>query len=183
MERMSRKTVSTWAKKNFLHWFVENYQFQSQGAKQLLLNLAETEENLARTHLVIDGSYLRPLLVISTTGTGMPPFIFKTFNSTVTQPELILSRLQLLNGSPLYLSLYFPDRTTCEAFFSVIEESPVTLESTLGQQILIDFELSLWSEAFKHELERAEIMDQINQSLDNRDKRQFKRLVKKLKKL
>jgi phosphate transport system permease protein len=77
---MTRKTVSAWAKKNFLHWFIENYQFDSDGPKHILFHLAETEENLSRTHMVLDGSYLRPLLVLSTSGTGMPPFILKTFN-------------------------------------------------------------------------------------------------------
>lgn len=180
---MSKKTVSAWAKKNFLHWFAENYSFESEGSKQILLYLTESDELLSRTHLVLDGSYLRPLLVLSTSGTGMPPFIFKTFNSTVTEPEMFINRFQLLKGSPLYLTLYFPDRATSESYQAVVEESPVVLESTLGQQILIDFELSLWSEAFKHQMERAEIMTQINQALDERNKRKFIRLVKRLKKL
>ncbi|HOP74116.1 MAG TPA: YpiB family protein [Bacillota bacterium] len=180
---MTRKTVSSWAKRNFLHWFIENYPFDSEGSKQLLLLLADNEEYLSRIHLVMDGSYLRPLLVISTTGTGMPPFILKTFNSTVTDPEMIIARLQLLKESPLYLTLYFPDRLSCESFHTVIEESPVTLESTLGQQILIDFELSLWTEAFKREMEMNALMVQINEALDSRNKRKFLRLARKYNKL
>ena len=180
---MSKKTVSAWAKKNFLYWFIENYSFETEGAKQILLHLTESEELLSRTHLVLDGSYLRPLLVLSTTGTGMPSFILKTFNSTVTDPEMFLNRFQLLKGSPLYLTLYFPDRATSDSYQAVIEESPVVLEATLGQQILMDFELSLWSEAFKHEMERAELMTQINQALDEKNKRKFSRLVKRLNKL
>lgn len=180
---MSKKTVSTWAKKNFIHWFIENYSFESEGSKQILLYLTESEELLSRTHLILDGSYLRPLLVLSTLGTGMPSFILKTFNSTVTDPEMFLNRFQLLKGSPLYLTLYFPDRATSESYQAVIEESPVFLETTLGQQILMDFELSLWSESFKHEMERAELMTQINQALDEKNKRKFSRLVKRLNKL
>lgn len=180
---MTKKTVSAWAKKNFLHWFIENYQFDSDGPKHILFHLAENEESLTRTHLVLDGSYLRPLLVLSTSGTGMPPFILKTFNSTVTDSEMLLNRLQLLKDSPLYLTLYFPDRLSCDAFHAVIEESPVTLESTLGQQILIDFELSLWSESFKRELEKAELLSEIDHALDERNRRMFKRLAKKYNKL
>ena len=45
----------------------------------------------------------------------------------------------------------------------------------------MDFELSLWSETIKHDIERQEIMSQIDKALDERNKRKFKRLVKKLK--
>lgn len=179
---MTRKTVSTWAKKNFLHWFIENYHFDSDGPKHILMQLAEDIDNLSRTHIVLDGSYLRPLLVLSSAGTGMPPFILKTFNSTVTDCELILDRLQLLKGSPLYLSLYFPDRISCDAYHAVVEESPMILEATLGQQILIDFELSLWSENFKRELERSELLQQIDNALDEKNEQKFKTLVKKYNK-
>jgi len=180
---MTRKVVNAWAKKNFLYWFVENYQFESERTKQLLLYLADSEEFLPCAHLVLDGSYLRPLLVISTSGTGMPPLILKTFNSTVTEPEMILSRLQLFKGTPLYLTLYFPDRATCEAYQAVVEEPPADAASPHGQQILIDFELSLWSETFKQEMERADLLIQINKALDEKNKRKFQKLARKLNRL
>lgn len=180
---MNRKIVSNWAKKNFLFWFVENYQLQSAGSKQILLQLAENEALLSQVHIVLDGSYLRPLLVISTEGSGMPPFLLKTFDSTVTDSMMILSRLQLLEESPIYLTLYFPDRANCEPHQAVLEEDPISLDSNRAQQILIDFELSLWNETFKLEMERAELMSQIDQALDEKNKRKFLRLVKKLNSL
>ncbi len=180
---MNRKIVSNWAKKNFLFWFVENHQLQSDGARQILLQLAESESLLSQLHVVLDGSYLRPLLVVSTAGTGIPPFLLKTFDSTVTDCSIILTRLSLLEESPIYLTLYFPDRASCEPHQAVVEEDPISLDSTRAQQILIDFELSLWSASFKREMERVEIMSQIDQALDARDKRKFQRLVKKLNKI
>jgi uncharacterized protein YpiB (UPF0302 family) len=180
---MNRKIISNWAKKNFLFWFVENYQLQPVGSRQILLQLAEKEPLLSQVHIVLDGSYLRPLLVVSTEGAGMPPFLLKTFDSTVTDCSIILSRLTLLEESPIYLTLYFPDRATCEPHQAVVEEDPISLDSTRAQQILIDFELSLWSATFKREMERAELMSQIDQALDERNKRKFQRLVKKLNSL
>lgn len=180
---MNRKVVSDWAKKNFLHWFIENYHFSIDGPKQLLLQIADSESLLSRMHIVLDGSYLRPLLVFSTDRTGMPPFLLKTFDSTVNDPFAILSRLKLLEESPIYLSLYFPDRNACESMQAVIEENPVMLDSAQAQQILVDFELSLWSEFFRREMERGEIMSQIDQALDSRNKRKFRQLVKQLKSL
>jgi uncharacterized protein YpiB (UPF0302 family) len=180
---MNRKIISNWAKKNFLFWFVENYQQQLTGSQQILLQLAENEVLLSQVHIVLDGSYLRPLLVVSTDATGMPPFLLKTFDSTVTDSSIILSRLPLLAESPIYLTLYFPDRASCESHQAVVEEDPISLDSTRAQQILIDFELSLWSASFQREMERAELLNKIDQALDEKNKRKFHSLVKKLNNL
>lgn len=177
----TKKTISDWAKKNFLHWFVENYLLESEVIRKVLLQIAQNESLLAKVHVVLDGSYLRPLLVISTDGTGMPPFLLKTFDSTITNPTLIVNRLQLLECSPIYLTLYFPDRNNCEPLQAVLEENPKLLDSNDARQMLMDFELSLWSETIKHDIERQEIMSQIDKALDERNKRQFRRLVKKLR--
>lgn len=180
---MNRKIISNWAKKNFLFWFLEKYQLQSEDSKQVLLRLTENESLLSQVHIVLDGSYLRPLLVVSTEGTGMPAFLLKTFDSNVTDCSFILSRLQLLGESPIYMTLYFPDRAACEPHQAVVEEDPISLDASRAQQILIDFELSLWSETFKKEMERAELMSKIDQALDEKNKKKFRCLVKKLNNL
>lgn len=180
---MTRKTVTDWAKKNFLHWFTENYLASAEDLQKILVQIAETESLLSKIHIISDGSYLRPLLVISTEDTGMPPFLLKTFDSTITDIGLIKDRLQLLGESPIYLTFYFSDRSTCEPFQAVAEESPFSLDSASARHLLFDFELSLWSETFKREVEREDLMVQINEALDTKDKQKFQSLVKKLKNL
>lgn len=178
---MTKKAVSVWAKKNFLHWFIESYSFSSEGAKKLLLYIAESEDLLACLHIVLDGSYPRPLLVISSEGLGMPPFLMKTINDTLTDLESILYQLQIHREEPFYLTLYFPDRAICEPHRAVVET--MNYDAPSQQQVLIDFELSLWLEEFKREMRYAELMSQIDAALDKGDKRTFRRLVKKLKNL
>lgn len=173
-----KKTVSSWAKKNFLYWFIENYSFHNQGPKNILYYLTEDEQLLSQTHLVLDGSYLRPLLVISSATTGLPPLILKTFTSTITDSDLLLARMNLLRNSPLYLTLYFADRDDCQALFAIIEEDPTVLEGTLGRQLLFDFELSLWNDGFKREQKRSELLTNINAALDQRNKSEFEQLAK-----
>lgn len=179
---MNKKIVSDWAKKHFLHWFVETHQFQTDGPRQILLQLAETEHLLSQIHIVINGSNLRPLLVISTEETGMPQALLKLEDTTITDLQAIRSQMALIRESPLYLTLYFTDRATSEPHQAVIEENS-TLDPAKAQQFLIDFELSLLSEAVKHEMERAQLMRQIDQALEEKNKRKFRRLVKKLKSL
>jgi uncharacterized protein YpiB (UPF0302 family) len=180
---MNKKIVSDWAKKNFLHWFVENHQFESAGPKQVLLELAGNEF-LSKIHIILDGSNSRPLLVISTEGTGMPSVLLKNHdNATISDSQAILSQLQLFKESPLYLTLYFSDRATCEPHQAVIEEIAMPVDESATQQVLIDFELSLWRETIQHEMNRARLMSQIDQALDEGNKQKFRRLVKKLKNL
>jgi uncharacterized protein YpiB (UPF0302 family) len=180
---MTKKTISDWAKKNFLHWFVESYQFHSPVPRQFLLKLAENEDLLSRIHIVLDGSYLRPLLVISTNRTGLPPLLYKTLDdNTVLDPAAIQTAVMEETGL-FYLMLYFPDRSTSEPYQAVAEENLAPFDSASAHHILFQFELSLLNTAVRRDLERERLLSLIDQALDQKDKRKFKRLAKKLKSL
>lgn len=179
---MTKKAVSVWAKKNFIYWFIDNYRFSNENPVDILQELAQTEELLSRLILVMNGSFLRPLIVISTEGTGMPPLLFKTNDQNQTDLQLILEHLYLEREAPIYLTLYYPERSISEPFLSVAEKMGY-LNQNQNSQLLIDFELSLWFAGFKREQERAEILKQIDRSLAEGKKRQFRQLVKKLKSL
>ncbi|MCL6589861.1 MAG: YpiB family protein [Firmicutes bacterium] len=180
---MNKRVVSDWAKKNFLHWFMENYPLPPEVLKEGLSQIIGDELLLSRIHIVFDGSDYRPLLVISTEGTGMPPFLLKTYESTITGAGAVMNQLHLLEDSPIYLTLYFPDRANCEPLKEVTEENPSLTNGENGYQVLLDFEISLWRETFRRELERNEIMKQIDQALDEKNKKKFRQLIKKLKSL
>ncbi len=178
---MTKKTISDWAKKNFFHWFVESYQFRSPVPRQFLLKLAENEDLLSRLHIVLDGSYLRPLLLIATDRTGLPPLLYKTLDdNTVLDPAAIQAAI-MEEAGPLYLTLYFPDRSTSEPYQAVAEENPAPFDSAYANHILFQFELSLLNTAVRRDLERERLLSLIDQALDQKDQRKFKRLVKKLK--
>ncbi|MGE5606523.1 MAG: YpiB family protein [Bacteroidota bacterium] len=179
---MTKKTISIWAKKNFIYWFIDNYRFVNEYPVNILQELIQTEEFLSRLKLVMNGSYLRPLIVISTEGTGMPPLLYKTNDLNYTDLQTILEHLYSEKEAPIFLTLYFPERSSCEAYLSVIEENHVQNQNQTDS-LLIDFELSLWFASFKRERERAEVLKLIDRSLAEGNKRQFGSLVKRLKKL
>lgn len=179
---MTKKTVSVWAKKNFIYWFIDNYRFLNESSINILQELIQTDEFLSRLKLVMNGSYLRPIIVISTEGIGMPPLLYKTNDQNYTDLQSILEHLYSEKESPIYLTLYFPERSASEAYLNVIEENhPQNQNQT--DPLLVDFELSLWFAGFKREHERAEVLKQIDRSLAEGNKRRFRSLVKKLKKL
>ena len=147
---MTKKIISVWAKKNFIYWFIENYQSSNGHQVNILQKLVQTEELLARLRLVMDGSYLRPLLVISSEGIGMPPLLYKTHDQNYIDPQTILEFLYLEKDSPIYLTLYFPERSSSEAYRAVTEKTKAQNQDQ-SNYLLIDFELSLWSACFKQE--------------------------------
>jgi uncharacterized protein YpiB (UPF0302 family) len=179
---MTKKTISIWAKKNFIYWFIDNYQFSNEHPVKILQELIQTEKLLSGLKLVMNGSYLRPIIIISTKGIGMPPLFYKTNDQSYTDFQTILERIHSEKESPLYLTLYFPERSSSEAYLNVIEDNHA-LNHSQTDSLLIDFELSLWFAGFKREHERAEVLKQIDHSLAEGNKRQFRSLVKKLKNL
>ena len=179
---MTKKTISIWAKKNFIYWFLDNYRFSNEASVKILQELIKTEALLCRLKIVMNGSYLRPLIVISTEGTGMPPLLYKTNDQNYTEYHTILEQLYFEKEAPIFLTLYFPERSSSEAYLSVSEETCLQNQNQ-SDQLLIDFELSLWSAGFKWERERAEVLRQIDRSLVEGNKLQFQNLVKKLKNL
>lgn len=179
---MTKKTISVWAKKNFIYWFIDNYQFSNEYPVGILQELIQTDEFLSRLKIVMNGSYLRPIIVISTEGTGMPPLLYKTNDQNYTDLQSIFEHLYTEKESPIYLTLYFPERSSSEAYLNVTEEDR-THNQNQTNPLLIDFELSLWFASFKREHERAEVLKQIDRSLAEGNKRQFRSLVKKLKRL
>lgn len=178
---MSKKAVSIWAKKNFLLWFLESYHFEGENGRRLLRQLIESEELLSRTCLVYHSLHLRPLLIISSEGTGIPSLFFKTESKNISDSMTIFNQIQTSQETPIYLTLYFPERDVSEPYQAVAEEPADELGPS--KTSLIDFELSLWTEAYRVKMEQADLMRRIDLALDKGDKRQFRRLVKKLKAL
>lgn len=179
---MTKKTVSVWAKKNFISWFIDNNRFSNDNPVIILQELSQTEELLCRLKLVLNGSCVRPLIVVSTEGIGMPPLLYKTHDQNLTDIQTILENLHSEMENPFYLTLYYPERSFSEPYLSIAED-PTDPDPNQTDELLIDFELSLWFAGFKRDLNRAEILRQIDRSLAEGKKREFKRLVKKLKSL
>ncbi len=180
---MMKKTISDWAKKNFLHWFTETYSFQDNTPKDFLMNLAGNEKLLSRIHIVMDGSFLRPLLVISTVETGMPPILLKTLDDHDLTDVTAIQRLLVSSDEPLFLTLYFSERTTSEPFQAVVEETPEPQDLSYTDHVLFQFELALLNSGIRRAIAKKLLLAKIDAALDERDRRKFERLAKRYKKL
>lgn len=180
---MNQRTISTWAKKNFIYWFLENNNCSSEIPRKTLLYLLEKNESLSFLHIIENGALYRPLLVIASTGTGMPSCLLLTGNEKISEPEQILKYLDNAEKADLYLTFYFPGRLQSQAFQNVLEEISLEIEQEKAQALLFDFEIMLMQEEDKKEQRRREILAEIDRVLASGEKGKFQRLVKELKKI
>jgi uncharacterized protein YpiB (UPF0302 family) len=180
---MKQPTISTWAKRNFIQWLLENYSFATGNTKKILLNLAEQKDPLSLIHIVRDGALYRPLLVFSSEGSGMPPCYLLTEDEETSNPDRIEEALEDLKGCYLYITFYFPDRVECQAFLNVLEEPLIELDPERTRTLQFDFELHLLQEEDRKTEQRKEILAQIDQVLASGSRDEFYRLVRELKKI
>ena len=180
---MNKPTISPLAKKRFINWFIENWELRGDAPQKILSYLQKKDSSLNNVKIIENGSFLRPLLVISSLETGMPPSLLITYKKMITKTEDILEYLSGLKSEKLYLTLYFPGRENCLPFLDVVEEIPIPLEEEKIKSFQIDLEILLLIEEAKNEENRSKIMAEIDQALATGQKDKFLRLVKELKKI
>ena len=174
--------ISTWAKKNFILWFMDNYPLRN-GARRVLKYLAKRRPVLSSLHIIENGSLFRPLLVISSTNSGMPSCLLLTINKNLHNPDAILEYLENYGNNKLFLTFYFPDRRECRTFWRVLEEAILVIEPEKAKSLQFNFEIQLLLEEEKNETRRKQLLAEIDLVLGRGEKETFHRLVRELKKL
>jgi len=180
---MNQPMVSSLAKKKFIKWFLANWEFRGEGPQRVLYALLKQNATLKQVKIIKQGCFLRPLLVVSTLGTGMPPVHLLTYDQILTNPEKIIEYCETLKKGSLYLTFYFPNRNTCLPFLDVLEELPLPLDPEKIKGLQIDLELQLLLAEAENEAQRTKLLTQIDEALTKREKKEFHRLVKLLKSL
>ncbi len=178
---MMKPIVSPLAKRHFLNWFLNACEFRGEAPATILSALLNQDSLLEQVKIIENGSFLRPLLVISSLGTGMPPCLLLTYEKILTKTEAILDFLASFKSGHLFLTLYFPKRSLCLSFVDVLEELPLPLEAEKIRSLQLDLELLLLSIEGENEHKRNQLLAEIDQALANGNKGEFLRLVKLLK--
>ena len=181
-----QSTVTTWAKKNFMLWFMENYPLRDSGGRKILTYLLEKKPALGFLHIIENGSLFRPLLVISSEDTAMPSCLLMTVKETISNPDVILEYLENFDaskGNKLFLTFYFPDREKCRPFWQVSEEGALIIPPEKIRNLQFNFELRLLLEEERKKQRRQELMAEIDQALAKGEKRVFQQLARELKNL
>ncbi|NLM38318.1 MAG: IDEAL domain-containing protein [Firmicutes bacterium] len=180
---MKQPLVSPLAKKAFIQWFLTNCELRGEVPRRILLALLKEESTLERLRIVRQGSAFRPLLVVSSLGTGMPPAVLLTYNLVLTDPEDVLQYLTNMGDDCLYLTCYFPERDRCPFFYDVLEDPPLPVEPEKVDSLQMDLELKLVLIEAENEEQRTKLLAQIDEALAKKEKKTFLRLARLLKSL
>jgi len=180
---LKQPLVSPLAKKNFIQWFLTHYDFRGEAPRHILLALLKEERTLNRIRIVKHGCILRPLLVISSLGTGMPPAVLLTYNLVLSDPAAIRQYLSSAGEDCFYLTFYFPGRDQCLPFHDVLEELPLPLERETVDSLQMDLEIKLLLIEGENEAQRTRLLAQIDEALAKKEKKTFLRLARLLKSL
>lgn len=180
---MNQPLVSPLAKKKFIKWFLTHWEFRGEGPRRVLLALLQQDTTLKQIKIIEQGCFLRPLLVVSSLGTGMPPVYLLTYERILTDPDGIIEYYGTLKKENLYITFYFPNCNTCLPFLDVLEEIPLPLDPEKIKSLQIDLELQLLLAEAENEAQRNKLLAQIDEALAKREKKEFHRLVKILKSL
>ena len=181
-----QSTVTTWAKKNFMLWFMENYPLRDNGGRKILTYLLEKKPALGFLLIIEYGSLFRPLLVISSEDTAMPSCLLMTVKETISNPDVILEYLENFDaskGNKLFLTFYFPDREKCRPFWQVSEEGALIIPPEKIRNLQFNFELRLLLEEERKKQRRQELMAEIDQALAKGAKRDYQQQARELKNL
>ena len=177
---MNGRAVSTDDRKTFLMWLGSNHEFKQPQAVDVLRFFLSTPENLTRLRIIDDGSYSRPLLLISTLGQRQPGLLYQTASGSSTAAPAILMDLALTQR-PVYLTPFFPHRTQAKLFLRAREEGTTPASGVFGPA-LVDLETTQLLADLSLEVKRTELLFLIDQALERRDRIAFAILVAELKK-
>ncbi len=177
---MSTITISE--KKEFIHWFLENYELRKKEAAWLLSYLSTDEKLLAKVHFVEHVVSLSKSIVISTKCSNMPAFQFSRKRRIGTDVESVFYDLQLFPDDEIYIGLYFQDRKVCPKFAAVLEGNPMERQDLVQDQLLSLFAELLLDQAVRR-FQEKQLYAKIDESLAKQDKASFLKLSEELNKL
>jgi len=173
-------TVTIAEKKHFLRWFLGNYQLQSREAEMLMRYMMTRENVLRRVHFVENFRQLPRVIVMATKCVPVAPFRYYRRNKPVsTDVEQAFLDLYQHPDEEIYVGLFFRDRSTCEAYGTVLEELPVReMEPALREMISLQADLVI--EKAVQGYNRNRLMEEVDRCLDRGDREGFYKASRRL---
>lgn len=169
-------------KRDFIHWFLDNYTLSKKEATWLLTYLASNDKFLERIHFVEDIHDLPKSILISTECVTMTSFKFYK-NSRVT-PDVETAFLDIRSNpdEDIYIGLFFKDRESSPEYAAILEGNPME-----RQNLVKDSLLELLAEMTLDEAVRVFNKDKLHKEIDQAliigDKNKFMELTEQLNKI
>ncbi|MDL4840811.1 ReoY family proteolytic degradation factor [Aquibacillus rhizosphaerae] len=172
-------SVSIKDKKEFIRWFLSNYQLKKRESVWILNYLINHDSLLKKVHFVREARYCPRGIVISTHCSKDVPFRFYKNHIVTTDAEKSFHDIRLNRNEPIYIQLSFRNSIQCATYVAVLEDNPflpedffiTNKEKEIAKDVL---EISLF------DYQKDRLQSKIDVALDNRDKVAFKKYSEQL---
>ncbi|WP_018922265.1 YpiB family protein [Salsuginibacillus kocurii] len=171
--------ITTSEKRAFIHDFLDTVTLKEQQTTWLLQYIASDEELLSHIHFVEETANCPRALMISTNGVNDASFRYKRNTVVTYDPEHFLHDVARRKTEPLYIQLQLPKDKCPNRYRSVLEQNPFS-EKTKTRKNYYSQEATSLIAYLEEEHEIAQLKQEIDQALDERDQAQFEQLREKL---
>jgi uncharacterized protein YpiB (UPF0302 family) len=172
--------VSVNEKKDFVKWFLNNYQLKQRECVWILNYLMSHDQLMHKVHFVEHAKYCPRGLVMSANCVKDTPFHFFKQNVMTTDAEKSFHDIRLNRDEDIYIQLNFKSSFQNANYVAVLEDNPY-----LPKHIEVNEKDRLLAERFLEEsvfsFRRERLLKQIDEALDKQDKEAFHRLTAELK--
>lgn len=182
--RMSfmNNSTSIAEKKDFLKWFLKNHRFHKRECVWLLNYFISDDLVMENLHFVEHAKFCPKAIILSTKCSNETPFQFVKENIVTSDIEKSFHDIRLNPDEQVYIQLNFKHSHKNVKYSLIVEDNPYLpddLQPIKQYAIWADFILD--ESIFKYKIDQ--LNKQINQALDNYDKKTFLQLSEQLKKL
>lgn len=172
-------SVSIQDKKEFIHWFLQNYQLKKRESVWILNYLTNHDSLLAHVHFIREARFCPRGIIISSHCSNDVPFRFYKNHIVTTDAEKSFHDIRLNRNEPIYIQLCFENAHQNVQYIAVLEDNPYLPEDffiTKREKELAE-EFLIYS---IYQTRKTHIYQMIDQALDNRDQIAFNAYIKQL---
>lgn len=170
-----KEEISTQEKKVFLKWLTKNHTFPVRESLWILDYLYNHENMLEKSHFVEKVEQTPRGIYLSADEIDHEDFIFYKNGQSYEDPVQAFHEVRLNWSSHLYLEIGFKNAWQSKEYLAVLEDNPY---ASWNQEVSDD-QIVKMAQALNYEsLSKAKenLLNQINESLVTKDKKQFNQL-------
>ncbi|WAA10567.1 ReoY family proteolytic degradation factor [Fervidibacillus albus] len=174
--------VSVNEKKEFIRWFLNNYQLKKRECVWILNYLMSHDQLMAKVHFVENAQYCPRGLIMSTQCVDDVPFRFFKNSVMTTDAEKSFHDIRLNRDEDIYIQLNFKSVHQSYQYALVLEENPFMPDTVLisekDRQLAEQF---LQYTLLQFQVEK--LKKEIDEALDEKNEKTFLQLSKQLNKV
>lgn len=173
-------SVTIQDKKEFIHWFLQNYQLKKRESVWILNYLTNHESLLANVHFIREARFCPRGIIISSHCSNDVPFRFYKNHIVTTDAEKSFHDIRLNRDEPIYIQLSFENAHQNTRYIAVLEDNPYLPDDFFITQR----EKELAKEFMEYSIfqtQKTHINQMIDCALDKRDQKAFNEYIEKLR--